>query len=138
MLLREMYHGQWWRTDQLYQTPMIAMQSYQVFRGDFFTVVYPTDTFGMVTAKVISLYTRVGNSLICSKRVETFGFSGCINPDVEMLISLDDFCRSRCHPVCVPCIVIPCPWFREIAWRSAHLTFCQQFHRRRTFSSGIM
>ena len=48
---REMFHGQRWRNDPLYQAPMVQTNSLQVYVGDFVGIL-PNPSLGISCAKV--------------------------------------------------------------------------------------
>ena len=59
-LIREMFHGQRWRNDPLYQAPMVTGTTAGIFLGDFITTPCPQDpSLGSTCAKVIRFYMKV-------------------------------------------------------------------------------
>ena len=55
-----MFHGLRWRTDPLYQALMVETSAGQTFVGDFVTAFCPDGAYsGVITAKIIRLYTKV-------------------------------------------------------------------------------
>ena len=57
LLHRKLNHGHRWRTDPLYQAPMVEASDTQFFVGDFVSVSWDQNT--TITAKIIHFYTKV-------------------------------------------------------------------------------